>query len=103
MGDDKAGCLFIYSEAVNFLLLTYARESYIERSVEYFEHTIQKDGETELTFARKLLEANRHCGLVYSELLLIQCFNRGLTPAMKALLANSARARILKFLMDAAE
>ena len=77
-----------YPEAFNFLLRHYAKDSYIEKSIDKFDGTIQLDGETELAYAKRLKEANRHCGSVYRESELVRRFVRGLNPAVKPMLTR---------------
>lgn len=93
MWDEQYSGFFVYTEAVNLLLRTYDRESYIEKEVEYLDRIIQRDGETELTVARKLREANRNFGSVYFKLELIRRFIWGVNPTVKPLMTNYAQVR----------
>lgn len=85
-GSSRLGGFRTYPEAVNHLLRTYAKDTYIEKAVADLDKTRQGSEEDELAFGTRLRDKARACGNVFSESELISKFLRGVRPDIKPIL-----------------
>ena len=69
-----------YPEAVQWLLLTYAKETVLQKAYTEVTHLTQGPGEDENTYALRLRKAALQCGDAFKERHLISIFIDGLKP-----------------------
>ena len=77
-----------WSEAVQYLLQTYATDSAIEEAIEALNATSQKANEHEKAFSARFIQAEQRCGNVHRWRERKLLFIDGLNPVIKPLVAR---------------
>ena len=97
-----------WAEAVNWLLRTYARDTYIQQEVIELRAIKQREGETELAYHTRLVKKYSRLGSVYSQEDQILQYIEGLKPTvmndvLRHRTAEPARYNTLSLVADLAD
>ena len=106
LSDDPTEDIQSYPQAINFLLSTYAKDLYLERTLEELDNISQQRNETEVQYAGRLKELARLLGNIFSQHNLITRFLRGIMapikPELMLMHTTTVRFKTLKSAIDAA-